>query len=232
MFVYLGLRDFNPCLLLASATTLEPSGNIGTRSFRDATVTRIQKQFDRAKMFDKYYNVRHKVDDSNNLRQGLFDSLMHVTHINLMWNFLEGARSIETAWGTKDWHMRTLGFLWALAEANAWSATQYFAPEMYTSRQHQQFRRNLAANLVDGLMQTSATLMPDSRCKLKQHDPIPGKVKIVRTGTTTHEYPVYPQPLCKHKPDGKNQCGARTRLFCACSPGVDRCLDCFLLHQQ
>lgn len=67
----LGMKDFNPCLLVGTAMTLSLSGQAVTRRFRDQNGQRVVKSFTRPQLFDAYYRFRHAVDDNNNVRQGL-----------------------------------------------------------------------------------------------------------------------------------------------------------------
>ena len=71
-----GMKDFNPCLLLATAGTLDlVDDDQVSRRFIDKDGKRVEKVFKHADVFDKYYKSRHAVDDSNNARQGLWKLL-------------------------------------------------------------------------------------------------------------------------------------------------------------
>ena len=92
------LRDIQHVFLAMSTHgTLHPTGKLLRRGTASAS-------FHRPSLYDEYYMSRHRVDDSNNIRQG--------------------HRGIQATWETRSWAHRQLAYLVALAEANASSANK------------------------------------------------------------------------------------------------------------
>jgi hypothetical protein len=124
-FYIAGLRDMNPCLVMANTGTTTREGTAVSRYTRLQNGLTVQRTFVRPDVFETFYSARHAIDDNNNLRQN--------------------ARSLEDVWQTKEWAHRTFAMILGMCEANAFRVYQYFVDQNLS---HFKFRKSFVTTIL------------------------------------------------------------------------------------
>lgn len=214
-FFISGHLDIQPCLLLANASSMTIPANAPSQERYRKTVAGglEQVRFQRAEVASLYYESRHAVDDSNNLRQG--------------------RSSLEESWGTHQWHLRTLAFILGLSEANAYFAYRYFA--INSGQQvmtHFEFRLAICSDLLSDSCITPASTVHDVHPEEHRLLTFPMDryfrgnrwVRRLRSKQLRHKF----QRACGACQDGEIY--RRVTTYCSCDPAHGMCRECWAAH--
>ena len=178
------------------------------RVWKDKDKKTVSKTFNYPEIMSNHFKFRHAVDDHNGRRHSPI--------------------CLEHVWATKYWPHRPFSFLLAVTEVNVNLAEAYFVLHKEPKPQIE-FRKLLAQDLIhNGYLDQEAEAQQTRRSKrkttvevhclrsLKPYRKVSG-TKIVRAKSK------YPQAKCTmgHR---------KVRTYCACSPGVLQCDQCYALH--
>jgi Transposase IS4 len=191
------LRDIKPKCVIASAGSVSP-GETVTR-----WVDNQLREFRRPAVFDEYEHHKSAVDIANNRRDNM--------------------PSFHDVMKTYRWEVRCLSFFLDVAEANAFSAYQYFKRDEEEVPMHFEFRWRLAQSMLEHIEQL--------RMDDVQNSEPPERVLRPRGYNEVHRIISF----------GKNQqgkyirrhcaqCHIRTQTTCLCHNGKGLCKDCYAKH--
>jgi len=170
----------------------------------------VVRRFRYACPFDWHFRYRHAVDDHNNLRHGL--------------------PSIEDSWNTMRWENRVFSFIVAITEVNAFLALRYFTfakgtipgcPTILV------FRRRLAWQLVKNPWIANEEAAGVQEIGNATHTLLtaPPHAKRYRNRRwDTSSKSTWQQFKCSEG------CKRRIRTYCACTPGMWLCRECYPVH--
>lgn len=209
-FFLVGARDMNPCLLMANCGSSLPSGEIQSRWIMNNNI-KSRVQFTRSDTLDIYYQARHGVDDSNNLRQG------HA--------------SIEEAWRTHSWQLRCFAFFVALSETNSFNAWKLISSS--TDMDHDDFRHEIISSLLLSPTELDSTDEEEILANVHQKMKYPkdryydSTLKRWRRRATKLGDSTIPLKRCSAQGATSYH---KTQYYCSCDPTKPLCVDHFIEH--
>ena len=195
--------------LMSTYGTNERNTNHKTRRlYKNDNKEQVSTDFYYPEIMSNHFKFRHAVDDHNAKRHAPI--------------------CLEHVWATKYWPHRPFSFLLAITEVNVNLAEAYFINKTNAMPQLQ-FRKLLAQDLINNhyLMREKspqevrkskrkAALAVHCLVSLKPYRKFQG-TRAVKSNSK------YPQATCTmgHR---------KVRTYCACSPGILRCDQCFAMH--
>ena len=201
--------DYNMKLMATYGTlTVEQGEKESVRHFGEKSM-----KFKYTKIFSYHFKYRHMVDDHNNLR--------HSTP------------TLEDTWKTHVWENRVFSFFLAITEVNLYCYLRYTIWKNQTEETYptlHQFRKRLAMALIENKYivsdESTARLLRSSNPKKHILKRCPAHAKKFEGGKWDLTCKrMYQQHRCKQK-----KCNTMTRTYCACSPGIWLCTECFPKH--
>ena len=195
-------------LMSTYGTNKQNTNHKTRRLYKNDNKEQVSTDFYYPEIMSNHFKFRHAVDDHNAKRHAPI--------------------CLEHAWATKYWPHRPFSFLLAITEVNVNLAEAYFINKTNAMPQLQ-FRKLLAQDLINNhyLMREKspqevrkrkrkAALAVHCLVSLKPYRKFQG-TRAVKSNSK------YPQATCTmgHR---------KVRTYCACSPGILRCDQCFAMH--
>jgi len=192
-------------MLMSTYGTLKCIGDIKHRELASGSVV----EFRYPEVVSNHYSYRNAVDSNNARRMGPI--------------------ALEETWATTRWANRVFGYLMATSAVNANQAFGYFRKQPMLDELSA--RRKLAHELIYNPYRAEVLPEPIAarlRPRLVEHKMLrleKGK-KFDGTGRVVDAASDYPQASCSC-PKGQKK---KKRTYCACSPGIIRCHECYGAH--
>jgi len=198
--------DYVMMLMSTHGTNDRDNGKQSSRKWNANGVTH-ETTFKYPEVVDNHYKYRHLVDDHNAKRHQPI--------------------SLEKIWATARWACRVFAFLLAITEVNIFLVDNFFYNAGHTCMLG--FRKVLAYALINNPYIPQQEESPSRRTSARrplvvahQLNAVPVFKKFRRDGTLEDCKQRYQQRRCS--------CGSRVRTYCACSPGIYRCTQCYADH--
>eukprot|EP00042_Codosiga_hollandica_P000284 m.923276 g.923276 ORF g.923276 m.923276 type:complete len:378 (-) comp108166_c0_seq1:83-1216(-) len=203
--------DMNPVMLVSNASSmLVPRyANLETRLIRSPNGSYETKTFQRPEVMSLFYQSRHCVADSNNVRQG--------------------RAGLEDAWHTTRWEHRTFAFILALCEANAFKMLNFVRAQRGSDPiSHTDFRVEICTSMLTGSADPTTVRAESAEAHTLETFPTDRFFRggswhrRVRRTMLTGRF----QRRC-----AKCEIYRRVTTYCSCDPLHGLCRTCYVAHR-